>query len=591
MFASKNASDEEEASPGLSSGYCTIETVETSNGKKVLLDSMHIDLPEGTMTAILGPSGAGKTTIMNVLTDNVESNVRAVGEVSLPGPAAFVPQDDRLHGFFTSKSYLEHYSRLAGKTPNPQEIDNLLQDMGLTDQANTIVGDLFLKGLSGGQKRRLSIALEALTGPKNFFLDEPTSGLDAESALQVMEFLKDYARAAPGRRVILTIHQPSSFIWSLVDRVVLLSKGKLMYQGPRGGMEDFFAFAGHPTPPQYNPADHYVTSVNDEFRHHAMSVEDWAEKYNEFTKKNLAHSTKRTNSMLAAARKPEFPTHRAKFSLFVVFELVYRYFLNLWFNPGILFTRVAMYSMLALMVGALFFDLGDRVDFESIQSRTAVLFYCVAFFIFMSVAVLPFTVIERGIVDKEVRNGYYHPIFYQVAQGISSIPGTALLALLVTAIIIGLTGMKAPLWYYLTMFLSLICAEALAQLVSHVVPHFVIGMALVAGMYGFFMLFQGFMLVPSDFPSWLRWTYNVAFHTYAWRTFMFSEFHDRDELDSTQFPTGMAVLKAYEIEDVHRGNDMLVLVGYAIVLHLLSFMVLSLRYTLFKGKILPPKDQ
>jgi len=123
--------------------------------------------------------------------------------VSLPGPAAFVPQDDRLHGFFTSKSYLEHYSRLAGKTPNPQEIDNLLQDMGLTDQANTIVGDLFLKGLSGGQKRRLSIALEALTGPKNFFLDEPTSGLDAESALQVMEFLKDYARAAPGRRVRL----------------------------------------------------------------------------------------------------------------------------------------------------------------------------------------------------------------------------------------------------------------------------------------------------------------------------------------------------------------------------------------------------
>ena len=79
-----------------------------------------------------------------------------------------------------------------------------------------------------------------------------------------------------------------------------------------------------------------------------------------------------------------------------------------------------MYSILALIVGALFWDLGESNDFESVQSRTAVLFYCVAFFIFMSVAVLPFTVMERGIVDKEVQNHYYHPIFYQVAQGISS---------------------------------------------------------------------------------------------------------------------------------------------------------------------------
>lgn len=79
-----------------------------------------------------------------------------------------------------------------------------------------------------------------------------------------------------------------------------------------------------------------------------------------------------------------------------------------------------MYSMLALMVGALFYDLGERNDFESVQSRVAVLFYCVAFFIFMSVAVLPFTVIERGIVDKEVQNHYYHPVMYQIAQAIAS---------------------------------------------------------------------------------------------------------------------------------------------------------------------------
>jgi ABC-type multidrug transport system ATPase subunit len=82
-----------------------------------------------------------------------------------------------------------------------KEIDDLLSELGLAEQAHTIVGDVFLKGLSGGQKRRLSVALEALTRPSNFFLDEPTSGLDAESAYQVMEFLKKYVRSSPGRRV------------------------------------------------------------------------------------------------------------------------------------------------------------------------------------------------------------------------------------------------------------------------------------------------------------------------------------------------------------------------------------------------------
>jgi len=103
----------------------------------------------------------------------------------------------------------------------------------------------------------------------------------------------------------------------------------------------------------------------------------------------------------------------------VAFELTYRYFLNLAFNPGILVTRIAMYSMLALMVGALFWDLGDRNDFESVQSRIAIAFYCCAFFVFMSVAVLPFTVMERASVDKEVQNGYYNPIMYQIAQALS----------------------------------------------------------------------------------------------------------------------------------------------------------------------------
>jgi ABC-type multidrug transport system permease subunit len=210
----------------------------------------------------------------------------------------------------------------------------------------------------------------------------------------------------------------------------------------------------------------------------------------------------------------------------------------------------------------------------------------------MSVAVLPFTVMERAIVDKEVQNRYYHPVYYQVSQAIASIPGAAILASLVTLLIVTMTKMKDPGWYFLDMFLSLVVAEALAQLVSHVVPHFIIGMALLAGMYGFFMLVEGFMIVPSDFPNWLAWLYYVAVHTYSWRTFMATEFGG-DEIftGSSTFKTGQDVLVFYEIDDVNRGHDMITLVGYALFVHCMSFVVLHLRHTLFKGKIDPPSPR
>jgi len=251
----------------------------------------------------------------------------------------------------------------------------------------------------------------------------------------------------------------------------------------------------------------------------------------------------------------------------------------------LLSSLVRMHSLsIALMVGALFWNLGERHDYESIGSRSAVLFYCVAFFIFMSVAVLPFTVMERDIVDKEVLNKYYHPFSYQIAQGLCTLPGAGVLAGLVSLIIITMLKFKDPAWYFLNMFLSLMTAEALAQLVSHVVPHFVIGMAIIAGLFGFFMLFQGFMLVPSDFPDWLRWTNSVAFHTYSWRSFMVTEFAG-EEFPDTPFPTGEDVLKFYEIEDTDREQDMYVLIYYCLILHALSFIVLYFRYSWFKGAI------
>ena len=191
-------------------GNACIQSVLTQPKRKsaprMLLNPMTLEFPEGCVTAILGPSGSGKSTLLNFITGSNAGNVVATGEVNIQGQNAFVPQDDRLHGFYTVTSYLKHYARLSGQTVSEhtdEKIEKLLSSLGLSNQKDTLVGDIFFRGLSGGQKRRLSVGLETFSCPKNLFLDEPTSGLDSESALWLLKYLKRYVQEASGRRVSL----------------------------------------------------------------------------------------------------------------------------------------------------------------------------------------------------------------------------------------------------------------------------------------------------------------------------------------------------------------------------------------------------
>lgn len=208
----------------------------------------------------------------------------------------------------------------------------------------------------------------------------------------------------------------------------------------------------------------------------------------------------------------------------------------------------------------------------------------------MSITVLPFSVMERDIIDKEVLNRYYHSAAYQLSMAISSILIAATLAFIITLMVITMTGMRDPVWYFIAMFASLVIAEAFAILISHVAPHFVVGLAFVAMLYGFFMLCFGFVVLPSRFPGWMRWAYYIAFHTYCWRTFMITEFGDNDVIyeGNALFRTGEDILRFYEIDDVERHHDMIILAVYAIGIHMISVIYLYFRYSVLAGKIDPP---
>ena len=205
--------------------------------------------------AILGPSGAGKTTLLDVLAGRPSPGHVITGDVALDGErmsnselrhvSGYVPQDDVLPGTSTVWEHLMFHAalRLPGSVDRKRlrsVVWQTMRDLWLTKLAHAHIGDAFTRGLSGGEKRRVSVATELLTSPGVMFLDEPTTGLDATNAAKVVDILAGLG--ALGVTILLSIHQPRPDIFRLLDRVcVLSSHGGVVYCGPSDAAESHFA--------------------------------------------------------------------------------------------------------------------------------------------------------------------------------------------------------------------------------------------------------------------------------------------------------------------------------------------------------------
>jgi ABC-type multidrug transport system ATPase subunit len=179
-----------------------------------------------------------------------------------------VTQSDDLIGTLTVNEtvYYSASLRLSSKIPRAEKksiVESTIREMGLMECRNTPVGNWHLRGLSGGERRRLSIALEILTRPRLLFLDEPTSGLDSAAAFFVVSTLRNLAR--DGRTVIASIHQPSSEVFELFDNLTLLSGGRLVYFGEAKAAREHFAASGFPCPALRSPSDHFLRAINADF--------------------------------------------------------------------------------------------------------------------------------------------------------------------------------------------------------------------------------------------------------------------------------------------------------------------------------------
>mmetsp|Transcript_24363 Transcript_24363/g.50419 ORF Transcript_24363/g.50419 Transcript_24363/m.50419 type:complete len:734 (-) Transcript_24363:315-2516(-) len=564
-----------------------------NKGKRTLLMPMRVDIPAGSITAIVGTADSGKSSLLKFLAGCNDKNVHCEGVVNLPGTSSFIPEETYLHRFYTPRTYIEHYRKLisssgegyfGSRKMDKDDIDKFLDSLQISvDRRDTIVGDPFSHGLSPGERRRLEIGLSVLGAPDTLYCENPIEGFDSETSLHIMEFLKGYSNH-PSRRVIVTLNKPSQFVWTLIDNVILLSHDhRLVYSGPRFDLEKFFSYNKMPTPKRFFSLEHYLSVVNT-FRHGNQAdlwernFKEWRENANRDDESEITEEIDGFySSAIPEVRIPkihsvdskDFRTSKIWLWIHVFFQLLKRYLRNMIYNPGMVQIRLGMYTILALFLGMLFYDMDTDSDVMAAASCAALLFYSTSFFIFMVGSILPFLAHDRFIRDKEVLNGIYHPVTHHLAVTVSMIPAVLLLAFVITLIMVGLVKFHNPVTYFLIMLLALWCGEALAMLVSLNVKNYIIGIIVVSGVCGCFMPLMGFMVVPSKFPKWLRWANVVPFHTYAWQSLMFNEFSG-DE-------SGHNVLELYEIEDVDVGRGMVVLLGYSLVIHFFSIVTLILK--------------
>ena len=241
------------------------------------LHHAHVTHASADLFAILGPSGAGKTTLIDILAGRPSVGHEVAGELRVNGRAmtsaemrsvsGYVTQDDVLPGTSTVWEHLTFHGalRLPGNVERARlkaVIWQTMQDLGISKIAHSFIGDEFTRGLSGGEKRRVSIATELLTSPGIMFLDEPTTGLDSTNAAKVVDILSGLGSI--GVTVVLSIHQPRPDIFRLLDRVLVMSStGGVIYSGPSATAESHFASMEYvPRKPEdVNVADFMLDTV------------------------------------------------------------------------------------------------------------------------------------------------------------------------------------------------------------------------------------------------------------------------------------------------------------------------------------------
>ncbi|CAH0714158.1 unnamed protein product, partial [Brenthis ino] len=453
-------------------------TVFNGKSSKLILRGINGEFRSGQLTAILGPSGAGKSTLLNILagyrvngasglitTNGEPRDLRLFRKLS-----RYIMQDDLLQPFITVQEAMTMAADLKlGNNMNKERktiiIEEILQLLRLNKARNTS-SEL----LSGGERKRLSIALELLNNPPVIFLDEPTTGLDDVASSTCVSLLKRVARG--GRTVICSLHTPSARIFSVFDHVYVVSDGKCAYQGTAAGVIPFLEELQLPCPKTYNPADFIIEVSSGEYGSHTdrmvASIDNGrSQKWRNYAVNKVYEATEIEQLNTGVVEKHNYKFESTPYYQF--FVLLKRMVLQTVRNRDNLWMRVFMHVFLGVIIGALF----NKMGYDA--SKTLFNFgFCYACIIAMLyTTMMPILLAyptEVLLVKREYFNRWYGLKPYYAALLVSRAPATIFFSLLYLVIVYPLTSQPMELSRVM-MFISIcilvaMISESMGTLIS-----------------------------------------------------------------------------------------------------------------------------
>ncbi|KAL9681994.1 hypothetical protein QQ045_013787 [Rhodiola kirilowii] len=591
--------------------------------------------PKGCVTAVMGPSGAGKSTLLDGLAGRIASG-SLQGEVSLDRrdmtpsmvkrTSAYIMQDDRLFPMLTvGETFMFAADFRLGnmsKADKRKRSETLIEQLGLSTYINTYIGDEGTRGISGGERRRVSIGVDIIHGPSLLFLDEPTSGLDSTSAHSVIEKVHDIARA--GSTVILTIHQPSSRIQLLLDHMVILARGQLMYQGAPNDMGIYLGRLGRKVPQGENSIECLIDLIQ-EYDQSEYGVEAIAEfvltgskppalnddysvistvvatptppRYSRASPNGFYAAsdifagtpTPQSSDFSVSERHYRTPVRTPKSSndqtpkfensfLTETWFLMRRNFINIRRTPELFLSRLMVLTIMGIMMATMFTN--PKPDQQGVTDRISFFIFTVCLFFFSSNDAVPAFIQERFIFVRETSHNAYRASSYTIASLITYLPFLALQAGVYAGIVWYALKLRCAFFYFfLVLYVSLLSTNSFVVFVSSVVPNFILGYAAVIAFTALFFLFCGYFVNRDDIPPYWSWMNKISTMTYPYEGLLMNQYQTNETFapnPSGGNLTGNDLLRGLHIsvDESAKWKHILILLGWAVLYRLLFYIVL-----------------
>ncbi|XP_020398985.1 ABC transporter G family member 10 isoform X2 [Zea mays] len=556
--------------------------------ERLLLRGVTCEAPPGELVAIVGPSGAGKTTLLSVLAGSADPARVAAGEVlvnGLPMDAAMfrrvsghVPQDDALLPGLTVEESLVYSARLrlrSGGTSSGAEdrARELMAELGLGHVAASRVADV-----SGGERRRVSIGVELVHDPAVLLLDEPTSGLDSGSALHIVKMLRDMA-AAHAKTVVLTIHQPGFRILELIDRVVLLADGAVRHHGSLDFLHSRLVATGHALPAHVNVLEYAMETID--------SLKPDVAVATAVTAITAASSANRDDDVAPVLTVPS-SARRAGYANSPAAEariLAGRFAKTMLRTPQLFAARMAQSVLAGAFLGSIFLGTTD------LQSRLGFFAFTLTYLLSSTTEALPVFLQERRTLEREISRGAYRVSSYVASNAGVFLPFLLAAAVLYAAPVYWLVGLArepaAFAYFVLVVWLVMLTANSFVACLGALVPNYIVGNSVVAGLIGCFFLFSGYFVAGKNIPRYWVFMHYASLFKYPFEALVVNEYGGargaRECLASAGGAGGLCVLdgagllRQQGMREGMRWSNLGVMLGFVVGYRVLCFVFLSFR--------------